>query len=57
MCKMNADGFVTYVGRKTDAIRFKIWGDIVYPGYIEDAAKQMDGVAEVKVRDIVMRYA
>ena len=33
---MAADGSFQLQGRVADAIRYKVWGDVIYPGPIEE---------------------
>ncbi|XP_067681217.1 medium-chain acyl-CoA ligase ACSF2, mitochondrial-like [Haliotis asinina] len=47
--KMDSTGHIEVLGRKSDCIRFKKKGDVVYPEVVEAAARQHEKVLDVKV--------
>ena len=49
MGTMDENGFIKVKGRKADMMRYKKFGDIVYPQPIESAAKSHPKVLEAKV--------
>lgn len=46
---MYPDGSISIKGRAADAMRFKVFGDVVYPGPIEQAVSLHPKVAQVSV--------
>ena len=50
MAVMNKDGLIRLQGRKSDRLRFKIEGEIVYPAVIENAMAHHPAVKEISVR-------
>ncbi|CAH1777364.1 unnamed protein product, partial [Owenia fusiformis] len=48
VARMDQNGFLYFIGRKADNIRFKKMGDIIYPGVIEAAAQKHNKVAEAQ---------
>lgn len=46
---MYPDGSFIIKGRSEDAIRFKIFGDVVYPGPLEQAASSHPSIQDVAV--------
>lgn len=46
---MYRDGSIIVKGRKADAMRFKVCGDVVYPGPIEQKMSQHPNVLEISV--------
>ncbi|KAK6192062.1 hypothetical protein SNE40_003607 [Patella caerulea] len=47
--KMDETGHLTYIGRKSDCIRYKNKGDAVYPGEIENTVKTHPKIKEAMV--------
>jgi len=52
---MYPDGTFIIKGRVTDAIRFKIFGDVVYPGPIEEVVSTYPGIKNVSASIICVR--
>jgi len=46
---MHPDGTFIIKGRTADAIRFKIFGDVVYPGPIEKIVSKYPGIKNALV--------
>ena len=46
---MYPDGSIIVKGRKADAMRFKVNGDVVYPGPIEQKVSQHPNVLQISV--------
>ncbi|CAH1777844.1 unnamed protein product, partial [Owenia fusiformis] len=48
VARMDQNGFLYFIGRKADNIRFKRFADIIYPGVIESAALKHNKIAEAQ---------
>ena len=46
---MAADGSFQLKGRVADAIRYKVWGDVIYPGPIEEVMGSYPDVKDCAV--------
>ena len=46
---MFTNGSFVIKGRKIDAIRFKILGDVIYPGQIEEVMSKHPAIANISV--------
>lgn len=50
MAVMYPDGTFVVKGRVADGIRFKVDGEVVYPGPIEEVMSHYPGIAEISVK-------
>ncbi|CAH1774541.1 unnamed protein product [Owenia fusiformis] len=48
VAQIDQNGFIYFIGRKEDNIRFKKMSDIIYPGVLEAAARKYNKVAEAQ---------
>ena len=46
---MDENGAITIHGRTADAVRFKVFAEVVYPGPIEDVLMDMPAVRDAQV--------
>ena len=46
---MHPDGKFIIKGRTADAIRFKVLGDVIYPGPIEEVMSHHPAIADISV--------
>ena len=49
MAHMDTDGFIYFIGRKTDNLRYKKFSEVIYPGVIENVARSHPSVGDAQV--------
>ena len=52
MAVMFSDGGFVIKGRSIDAIRFKVLGDVIYPGPIEEVMSKHPAISDISVRSL-----